>query len=106
MHDGSLSLRRVFVLIRGLPPRETALARALEGAEATAWGPLEYMAAVQVDYLAAANWQRASGKAADYPAPYPRPGDAGGSSRRPLNAEQQARLLALRNSRPDDDEED
>lgn len=106
MHDGSLSLRRVLVLIRGLPPRETALARAVDGVEATTWGPLEYMAAVQVDYLAAANWQRGGGDVVDYPALYPRPGDASGTSRRPLNAEQQARLLALRNSRPDVDEED
>jgi hypothetical protein len=65
----------VFVLVRGLPPRETALARALHGTDAAAWGPSEYLLADTVDALNAANWQRAQGKPADYPKPYPRPGD-------------------------------
>lgn len=74
-HRGALSLRRIFTLVRGLPPHETALARAKHGVVAASWRPLEYLTALVADHLAVANWQRGSGDAASYPKPVTRPGD-------------------------------
>lgn len=64
--------RRLKALI-GQLPRGSATARSMHGAAAD-WGPVEHLAAVQADLLAAANWQRAGKKNAPRPKPIPRPG--------------------------------
>lgn len=71
--DGSLSWRRLGVLVRQLP-REARTVRAQYGAEAD-WGQVEHLLAGALDLLAEANWQRAGDKKQPHPKPVPRPGE-------------------------------
>lgn len=54
-------------------PRSSALFRSMHPEEAE-WGLQEQLLALNADYLAVSNWQRAQGKKKDYPKPIPRPG--------------------------------
>jgi len=69
---GSLSWRRLGVLIAGLP-REAATVRLMVG-EAADWGAAEHLLAAAVDALHAANWQRGARKGSQRPKPIRRPG--------------------------------
>ncbi|MEV0255226.1 hypothetical protein AB0H82_13340 [Streptomyces sp. NPDC050732] len=77
-HRGSLSSRRLAVLIRHLP-RDGAVARETEG-EAAEWSVGDYLLAHVVDQLADANWMFATvnqdedADPLDPPKPLPRPG--------------------------------
>lgn len=66
-----LSWRDLVVIIRE-SPRTSALSRSIHG-EAAAWGPLEHLAAAQLDALNGGNWQRGGGKGPK-PKPTKRPG--------------------------------
>ncbi|MFH8608434.1 hypothetical protein ACH4D5_13230 [Streptomyces sp. NPDC018029] len=76
-HRGSLSSRRLAVLIRHLP-RDGAVARETEG-EAAEWSVGDYLLAHVVDQLADANWMFATvnrdedADPLDPPKPLPRP---------------------------------
>jgi hypothetical protein len=67
---------------------------------------LEYLAALQVDHLAAANWQRGSGKDSDYPKPIYRPGDAQPNDNRDAPERVAARSAYEERMRRPDVEED
>ncbi|WP_171167508.1 hypothetical protein [Streptomyces sp. I05A-00742] len=77
-HRGTLSSRRLTVLVKHLP-RDSAVNRDLHG-EATDWGPAEHLLAAAVDHLAVANWMTATlhsdedTEPLEYPEPVPRPG--------------------------------
>ncbi|MEU2850513.1 hypothetical protein ACFZB6_04640 [Streptomyces syringium] len=76
-HRGSLSTRRLSVLVRHMP-RDSAVNRDLHG-EAVEWDASTHLLAAAVDHLAVANWITAtinSGEDSDpmeYPDPVPRP---------------------------------
>lgn len=76
MWRGTLSPRRVDVLIRGLPP-DSATRMALNGSEPL-WARTDFILA---DLWDAMNWNTAvtigvaAGKEPAQPTPYPRPGD-------------------------------
>jgi hypothetical protein len=78
-HRGTLSARRLRVLIEHLP-REAALVRALHG-ETADWGVTEHLLAATVDELALGNWLFVSANTPESsdpperPKPLPRPGD-------------------------------
>jgi hypothetical protein len=77
-HRGTLSARRVRVLIEHLP-RDAALVRELHG-ETADWGLTEHLLAAAVDELAAGNWLFVSANRDEHaepperPKPLPRPG--------------------------------
>ena len=77
-HRGTLSARRVRVLIEHLP-RDAALVRELHG-ETAEWGLTEHLLAAAVDELAAGNWLFVSANRDEHadpperPTPVPRPG--------------------------------
>lgn len=77
-HRGTLSARRVRVLIEHLP-RDAALVRALHG-ETAEWGLTEHLLAATVDQLAVSNWLFVSANRDEHadpperPSPVPRPG--------------------------------
>jgi hypothetical protein len=79
-HRGTLSARRVRVLIEHLP-RDAALVRALHG-ETADWGLTEHLLAAAVDELAAGNWLNVAANRDEHaepperPKPVPRPGIA------------------------------
>ena len=59
------------MLVANLPP-DAATQRAVH--PAAAWSTGDYLLALAVDHLAAANWQRSGDKHATRPTPLPRPG--------------------------------
>jgi hypothetical protein len=72
-----LSLRRLAVLVRGLPA-DSATVRALE--PSMQWGSNEYLLAHILDVLRVGNWlvvesNKRRGARNPYPQPVPRPGD-------------------------------
>lgn len=72
-----LSLRRLAVLIRGLPP-DSATVRAID--PAAQWSATEYLLAHVLDVLQVGNWlvvesNKRKGSRNPYPKPVPRPGD-------------------------------
>ncbi|MFL6126910.1 hypothetical protein [Actinophytocola sp.] len=77
-HRGTLSARRVRVLIEHLP-RDAALVRELHG-ETAEWGLTEHLLAAAVDELAAGNWLFVTANRDEHaepperPQPVPRPG--------------------------------
>jgi hypothetical protein len=77
-YRGTLSARRLRVLIRHLP-RESALVRALHG-DVADWGLAEHLLAGAVDELAVGNWLFATANSdenadpPERPRPVPRPG--------------------------------
>lgn len=77
-HRGTLSARRLRVLIQHLP-RDAALVRELHG-ESAEWGLTEHLLAATVDELAVGNWLFVSANRdehadpPDRPKPVPRPG--------------------------------
>lgn len=77
-HRGTLSARRVRVLIEHLP-RDAALVRELHG-ETADWGLTEHLLAATVDELAVGNWLFVSAHRGEHddtpdrPKPLPRPG--------------------------------
>jgi hypothetical protein len=70
LFDGTLSPRRLIVLIKHLPA-SSPLAIALHG-DAAHWGVNEYLLASAIEVLMGANWQRGGGKGPK-PKPFPRP---------------------------------
>jgi len=70
LFTGSLSWRRLTVLVRKLPP-ESSLAGVISEGQ---WGLTDQLLAGIFDQLALANWQRAGNKKAKRPKPIPRPG--------------------------------
>lgn len=62
----------MLTIVRQCPPT-SAVARAVD-AQQSAWGIGEHLAALTLDELRVANWQRANGKKQDYPKPVERPG--------------------------------
>lgn len=70
---GGLSLRRVSVLLAGLPI-ESATSRAL-APEFIGWTVDSFLLAQVIDTLQAANWQRGGDEHTPRPKPFPRPGD-------------------------------
>lgn len=89
------------MLLHGLPPYETALARAVLDGEQP-WPIDQQLLANIAETLEWANWQRGGGKG-EGPKPIPRPGLK--KPEKPgLTAEQAARLRAIRP--PQSDEED
>jgi hypothetical protein len=92
LFNGSLTPRRLAVLIRNLP-NESATARDFHG-EVLDWGQTEHLLALIADLLAEANWQRQGDKAKQHPKPLTRPGQ---TKRLALDAaEVKRRLLAQR----------
>ncbi|MEU7134512.1 hypothetical protein [Streptomyces sp. NPDC046261] len=85
-HRGSLSSRRLAVLVKHMP-RDSAVNRDLHG-EAADWDVSTHLLAATVDHLAVANWMTATlnsgedSEPLDFPDPVPRPGlpEAGPSS--------------------------
>ncbi|MFQ6200205.1 hypothetical protein, partial [Streptomyces sp. NPDC000405] len=77
-HRGTLSSRRLAVLVKHMP-RDSAVNRDLHG-EAVQWDASTHLLAALVDHAAVANWMTAtinSGEDAEplgYPEPAPRPG--------------------------------
>ena len=77
-HRGTLSSRRLAVLVRHLPA-DSAFARVREG-ESAEWSTTDHLLAAVVDHLAIGNWMYASVNrdedtpAPDPPVPVPRPG--------------------------------
>ncbi|MEV5239990.1 hypothetical protein AB0K89_12890 [Streptomyces cinnamoneus] len=96
-HRGSLSSRRLAVLVKHMP-RDSAVNRELHG-EAVEWDASTHLLAALTDHAAVANWMTAtinSGEDAEpleYPEPVPRPGDPHASSTAPAEplAEEDAR---------------
>lgn len=96
-HRGTLSSRRLAVLVRHLPP-QSSFVRAREGEHAE-WSLTDHLLAAAVDHLAIGNWMFASVNRDEYadppdvPDPVPRPGQAGqdpeppGAERGPSGAE-------------------
>ncbi|KRV49700.1 hypothetical protein AQ490_18490 [Wenjunlia vitaminophila] len=80
-HRGTLTTRRLAVLVRHLPP-ESAFARAHEG-ERAEWTLTDHLLAAAVDHLAIGNWMFASVNRDEYadpldpPEAVPRPGAGG-----------------------------
>ncbi|MGX8906756.1 hypothetical protein ACR820_16260 [Streptomyces netropsis] len=76
-HRGSLSTRRLSVLVKHMP-RDSAVNRDLHG-EAVEWDSSTHLLAAAVDHLAVANWMTATinggedSDPLDYPEPTPRP---------------------------------
>ncbi|MQY07758.1 hypothetical protein [Actinomadura macrotermitis] len=77
-HRGTLSARRVRVLVQHLP-RDSAFVQELQGEEAQ-WGLGEHLMASAVDQLAIGNWLFTAAHTAEHdtvpdpPVPLPRPG--------------------------------
>ncbi|MEV6775193.1 hypothetical protein [Streptomyces syringium] len=77
-HRGSLSTRRLSVLVKHMP-RDSAVNRDLHG-EAVEWDASTHLLAAAVDHLAVANWMTTTlnsgedSEPLDYPEPVPRPG--------------------------------
>jgi hypothetical protein len=77
-HRGTLSARRLRVLVEHLP-RDAALVRALHGERAD-WGLAEHLLAATVDQLATGNWLFVAANRDEHadvperPKPVPRPG--------------------------------
>ncbi|MFE6100708.1 hypothetical protein ACFVQ4_12160 [Streptomyces laurentii] len=84
-HRGTLSSRRLSVLIKNLP-NDSAVLRELHG-ESADWSVGDHLLAAAVDHLAVANWMFAcvnTGEDDDPPEPpqpVPRPGAGSGSDR-------------------------
>ncbi|SPE55965.1 hypothetical protein SNS2_2703 [Streptomyces netropsis] len=76
-HRGSLSTRRLSVLVKHMP-RDSAVNRDLHG-EAVEWDASTHLLAAAVDHLAVANWMTGTlnsdeeADPLDYPEPVPRP---------------------------------
>ncbi|WP_370419780.1 hypothetical protein AB8O64_16205 [Streptomyces sp. QH1-20] len=76
-HRGSLSTRRLSVLVKHMP-RDSAVNRNLHG-EAVEWDSSTHLLAAAVDHLAVANWITATinsgedSEPMEYPDPVPRP---------------------------------
>jgi hypothetical protein len=70
-HRGTLSARRVRVLIEHLP-RDAALVRELHG-ETAEWGLTEHLLAATVDQLAISNWLFVSANRDEHAEPPERP---------------------------------
>ncbi|WP_338931573.1 hypothetical protein WEB32_15280 [Streptomyces netropsis] len=76
-HRGSLSTRRLSVLVKHMP-RDSAVNRDLHG-EAVEWDSSTHLLAAAVDHLAVANWITATinsgedSEPMEYPDPVPRP---------------------------------
>jgi hypothetical protein len=91
-HRGTLTARRVRVLIQHLP-RDAALVRELHG-ETAEWGLTEHLLAATVDQLAVGNWLFVSANRDEHtdpperPAPIPRPGAEGESATPAASPEQ------------------
>ncbi|GGR23191.1 hypothetical protein [Streptomyces netropsis] len=77
-HRGSLSTRRLSVLVKHMP-RDSAVNRDLHG-EAVEWDSSTHLLAAAVDHLAVANWMTTTlnsgedSEPPDYPEAVPRPG--------------------------------
>lgn len=88
---GELSWRKFGAFVNQLP-RESALGRSQLG-EGAYWSVTDYLLALIADHLAAANWQRGSGKQSKYPTRVPRPGDKPDENEQTLG-QSEARPLA------------
>lgn len=90
---GTLSLRRLDVLVRNMPDG-SATARAIHG-EVVEWGATEHLLALVADLLAQANWQRQGDKGKPAPKPVDRPGYRNGRIHRVMDPDEvRRRLLA------------